>query len=438
MSSVPATMELRVSGSKGRKYLAGKFRERVSALERPSTSVRIARKTGVRPSEQGLVLDIDGKRYEGTQEMVGTSTDQSTGYVVCKIDRGVMTLTPLAEWYAVKPAITHATIGFDEYEDRMEARNKSAARMDARLKETAKVEVEDSQEDANVAALPDDDDFDDGAGPDWAANEMRNEDGNEGLDMEDEDLFEDDEDDGLGDDDETAFQARQQTKQFASAGVPRRSDDDERAADGASGGGGGADDSDDELDEDAGVKRGEGSTWMAQAKADLRAERKALRKDLGDSSDDDDFDDDDDDGADDALKALIALPPASAPAGESSSAAMEEGGASNGAGKRALPPAAADEHTAKRARQAAVATAAAVTAAPAMAVSERDVVMLLHERGQMSLKELIVHFKPFFKGKEAKADFIRLVSSVAYTLGDAKVVKVNQAMLVKYGLDDPA
>ena len=44
---------------------------------------------------------------------------------------------------------------------------------------------------------------------------MAHEDGNDGLDMEDEDLFEDDEDDGLGDDDEIAFNERQQVGAWA-------------------------------------------------------------------------------------------------------------------------------------------------------------------------------------------------------------------------------
>merc|ERR1719399_1476589 len=141
--------------------------------------------------------------------------------------------------------------------------------MDARLKETAKVEVDAAPE---AAAVPDDDEFDDGAGPDWAADEMRHEDGNDGLDMEDEDLFEDDEDDGLGDDDEIAFNERQQAREtMAAMGRPQRrvhGDDeppegaaDENDDEGAGGAGGGA----------AGASSS--SEWYKATKADLKAER---------------------------------------------------------------------------------------------------------------------------------------------------------------------
>ena len=47
-----------------------------------------------------------------------------------------------------------------------------------------------------------------------------------------------------------------------------------------------------------------------------------------------------------------------------------------------------------------------------MVMEERDVVMLLHKKGKMPLKEIIQHFKSFCNDKAQKADFIAMVARV--------------------------
>ena len=70
-------------------------------------------------------------------------------------------------------------------------------------------------------------------------------------------------------------------------------------------------------------------------------------------------------------------------------------------------------------------------------VEERDLVMLLHNKGKMPLKEIIQHFKAFCTDKAQKAEFIQMVARVACVSveGDAKVAKLKESTLTQYNLD---
>ena len=167
------------------------------------------------------MIEAGGKRYEGTREQVGTSSTTDSCYIALSVDheRGVMRMVLLSDWYTFRPAVTHRTIGLDDAEELMKKSDRRADRAASKLRAMRK--TDDDDDDAQGSAARNaakteellDDDFDDGAGPDWAADEMQHEDGNDGMDMGDEILFESDEDDGLGDDDELAFNERQQAKQ---------------------------------------------------------------------------------------------------------------------------------------------------------------------------------------------------------------------------------
>ena len=72
-------------------------------------------------------------------------------------------------------------------------------------------------------------------------------------------------------------------------------------------------------------------------------------------------------------------------------------------------------------------------------VSEKDVVMMLHSRGEMPLKELVKCFKgSFADNPEGKQEFIKMVSRVARLNaedGDRKnVAKLRESTIAEYGL----
>ena len=72
-------------------------------------------------------------------------------------------------------------------------------------------------------------------------------------------------------------------------------------------------------------------------------------------------------------------------------------------------------------------------------MEERDLVLLLHSRGKMLLKEMIQHFKAFTASREEKSAFIKMVSRVAYTSSDqdgAKVARLKESTLVEYNLQE--
>ena len=436
---------LRFAPSAGKRvFEAAKFRDRVPALEARSSSVRVERQLGGRPSEQRFVLDAGSKRYEGTREAVGTSAQTASCYMVVHVKDGAMEMMPLADWYAFRPAVTHATLGSEDAEDAMKRREKRSVMAEQKIEEKiAKQLGEDAAEGGASAAArkkrakAEDDEFDDGAGPEWAASEMRDEDGNEGLDMEDEaQEFEDNDEDAFLDDDAIAFNERVQAKQSASlrAQKVRRSADD--------------DDDDDELaeeeeEEEEGVVGGglggdaASSEWSRRAKEDLRAERKQLREEAGGEEEEEEDDDEWDDGLQ-TLKQILRSEPE--PASEASAAPAAGAAAGGGTGKRSLTQSDGASSEAKRAKMDPTAVASAVLASQAVAkVRERDIVLLLHQKGAMSLKELLQAFKAFTTTPESKKAFIQMVSRVAYLLAEegsgGKKAKLKEETLAEYQLE---
>ena len=447
---------LRASGLKDRVLEAAKFRDRVPALETTGGTVpRISRRTSGRLAEQTMLLQAGGKKYEGTREMVGSSAEQASEYVVMRVDaqNGVMTMMPLSAWYAFRPSITHSTLGLEDAEKLLAAKDRKAARAEQRIKKMSKLEEDEEGGGAADAArgaasskeaarLEEDDEFDDGAGPDWAAREAQEEDGNDGLDMEDEDLFDDDEDDGLGDDDEAAFNERQQAHQalHEQAGGPGRralgAEEDTEALAAVA-----AAEEDDELEGAAGASAPTGE-WGRRTKEDLRAERKA-RREAENASDDDDDDDELLDEGEEALNRLLNAGGAPGAASEAAAAeakaaeakAQVAAAAAAAGGKRALSPSGADDELAKRARQAKE-TAAQLARSERRKVEERDVVMLLHQKGKLSITELIKHFKSYMSSKAEKVEFIEIVKHIAYVSveGDTRVAKLKEETLGRYHL----
>ena len=455
-SASAKTYELRIGAARGRVLEAAKFRDLVPALETSTGPVpRLTRRTSGRPREQGMLLQAAEKKYEGTREVVGAG-EGGSDYMVVRVDRknSIMTMTPLNAWYSFRPAITHSTLGLEDAEALLAAKDKKALRAEQRLAKLTGVTGADDEEGGgggsggggggdgggggssskNAEMAHDDEGFDDGAGPDWAAREAQDEDGNDGLDMEDEDLFDDDEDDGLGDDDEAAFNARQEAAAalHEQNGAGRRAlgaaDNDEDALVAAAAAA--AEEEDDDFESAGGAGASE---LERRTKADLKAEKKLLR-----NADSDDSDDDEEELLDEGAEALEKLLKEAAPepsAEEAAAALKVAAGGPTAGGKRALEAGDEADEAGKRARRAEE-TAAQLARAAGPKVSEKDVVMLLHQKGKMVLKELIQHFKPLMHTQEDRAVFMAIVKEVAFVSveGDVKTAKLNDKTLGRYQL----
>lgn len=475
---------------------ACKFRERVPALESSSAAskaVLIERETG---RQERYVIAAGGKRYEGLREAVGTSATNSSCYVAVSINGDGMTLTPLGEWYAFRPEATHKTIGLEDAEMLMERSDKKSKLADLKLERLLKQKEEEEEDDGegsggkkkgkelrgDIAAsagaggsggghvergggMDDDDDFDDGAEPGWAARADNDEDGNEGLDMADEDLFEDDEDDTFAatkaremqfgcvatDREESEhYQAVEESRaQFEERRIKQLSDlaqgQEERGLELAA-------DDEEELE-----RVGGDTEWGRRTKEDLKAERAQRRRE--EDSEDEDDDDDFDDEAEDMKEFLRQSAAAEAAAGTSQGSAAAAGKApapvTVAGGKRTLSPAdgagsdgVLDAGAAKRVKQEreqqlerTAAAAAAASGTASVRVEEKDVVLLIHKRGKMTLKDLVTEFKAYTsQSKEHKKQFLQLIAAIAFTAESegVKFVKLKEATLAKYDLDEPS
>jgi len=288
-------------------------------------------------------------------------------------------------------------------------------------------EQEEAQEAMSAGALFDDDDegggvgdssaFDDGAAP-GMGGDMDNEDGREGLDMEDEDLFDDDENDAFEDDDEQAVHERQEAQR----------------GDGTLGDTG-------EIDDPV-EATGARSDWGKS----VREARKGVSKYEKEAAgvDDDDDDDDDDDEGTDLLRSILSssepepTTPVDAKGRAVKSEEASEGAASAGGagGKRkAVAGGAADD--AKRVKTEAAPVPAALPPVKRAMVSQKEVVEVIHRSPRMTIKQLIDKFKEFLKDKDAKAKFMAIIKEVAKLVneGDEKVVVLRATTLDEYGLN---
>ena len=451
-----------------------------------SKAVVLERTTGRRAVDEKYVMSVEGKRYEGTRESFGASAANNSCYVTVTLneDSKTMTLTPLGEWYAFRPEVTHKTIGLEDAEMLMERTDRRSILQDQKLQDmlTKKKGGEEEEEEEGGPAdgknknkskvdFVDDDEFDDGAGINWSARADEDEDGNEGLDMADEELFEDDEDDtneailqrdgAYGRDFATdELQALQDTTN-ARLKVQKEIEDRVHDTDGIEA---------DELaaymndDEPNGAAD---ASWGKTTKEALKAQRAQQRRDEDSEDDSDDSDDEFED-----VKASLnrqaseqARHAEEAAAAAAAAAAVKTEVASSGAGgKRALSPGSGAEASVKRAksdqelqRTAAAAASGGVLGAATSVLQEKDIVMIIHKRRRITLKELLKQFKPYFtvpKDKEVFFEMVKRVSVIIETIievgpdGKPKldkqgkpqtnsIIQLKEATLVEYDLDDP-
>ena len=469
------------------------WREEVPALKSSArTPVLVERKEAGRQGR--YVVVAGGKRYEGLPSRVGN--DSSCYAAVSVKPDGTMTFTRLSALsHAFRCERADQDMDLEEVEMRMMRADKASLLADSRLERLLKTrkdneDDEDDEDDEDpdaradkkkktgkdsgkkdsgggAAVMDDDDEFDDGAGPGWAARADAEEDGNDGLDM-DVNMFEDDEDDTFAASKEREMQFgcvstdREESEAFQAAEDSRAQYEERRiklladlAQEKEERGIARAGDDDDE--EELEHARGE-TEWGRLTKEDLREER-AQRRLEQDSEADDDDDLDDMDGSllpedsiwhflrQSAAAAEGSGSPAAAAAGEGA-AAPAAGKATIAGGKRAISlgggtavDGAPDDVAIKRAKHELERTAVAAAAAGgvgSLRVTEKDVALSIHRCGQMRLKEVLTAFEAYRLQSQAhKEHLYQLIKAVAcVTEKDGfKYAELTQAALVKYGLE---
>ena len=398
---------------KKRDFHVVKFVKAMPSLHDKTSTVKVEK--GLRRTDPPLTMTVSGERLEGARELVGVGA-KSSSYMVFRVNEAgrVLSALPAASWYSFKPEIKYDTLTLDEVEAREKEGGRAREKLPGidsskskleKLREQVESKLEQEDEDGGgVGGMGDDDDgpgggggdgedlFDGGGGGDDA---FENEDGREGLDMEDEELFDDDDNDAFEDDDEQARDDRQQAQR----------------SDGTTGPVGELD------DEDADQRKGYDDSVKKQEKR-ITAYEKEQRGIKGDDESDDDDDDDDWEASDD-LKAVLNAKEEQEP---------EEEKAKPNDRKR---PAAAssDEPDANKRPKTELAAAKPK-------VSEKEVVEVIHASPKMSIKQLISKFKEFLKDAPSKAQFMGIVKVVARMEqeGDDKIVKLRESILDKYEL----
>jgi len=239
-------------GGSSRKFNVAKFRDPVNELcnkSGKSREMRIAR-AAPRSRDPELRLDTGSRVYEGEKEMVGTSSLAGSCYAIFELDsaKGIIRVHDVNDWYSFRPEQQYAMLSTEDAElalsqgdhrgrQQEERLNKlrrddgitASARRAAELAEEIKAAEEmgiklskhaiQSEKGATVEIEEEEDEFDDGADPEWnggGAN-FTEEDGRDGLDVEDDDAFDDDDDDAFEEDDVLAMGARQDAKRWASS-----------------------------------------------------------------------------------------------------------------------------------------------------------------------------------------------------------------------------
>jgi len=408
-----------------REYHIANFRTAVPEMQdKTSKAVKIKRNTTSR-TEPPMLLSAGKKTYEGTREGVGTSSSKSSSYVLFRVDeKGKLSAYPLASWHSFKPSINYETMTLEQAES-WEGRKglppkklSGASSLRDKLKEQLS---ERSDEVARQGGTSDDDDDDDGgggtgrqggmddggdgdafdAGDDGGLmmTEMENEDGREGLDVEDDD-FDDDDNDAFEDDDDEAIGARQ---------AAQKSGTGDRGV---------AGEIDDEVDASTAAQKSDWGKSVKEARKGVSAyEKEQGHRKRADDEESDDDDDDDDlgkellrevmraNGDEKAASAAEALPPSL---------------------KRPLAPPA--EAPPKRPK---------TELTKKLAVTEKEAVELIHASPRLTVKDLIAKFKVFLTDKELKAQFMKLIKDISTMKDDGtggKVVKLKDSILDKYDL----
>ena len=168
-------------------------------------------------------LETPGRAYEGVREAVGTSSSQTSCYVLFRVDERsrIMEAIPLAEWASYRPAISYETFTSEQAEQALSSNDHQGAKSDARMSKFLRHGDADDAEGGAAFGGGEDGFEEEGGEEGGGAGMWDDEDGREGLDMEEEDLFDDDEDDHGFEDDEEAVSARNEGKNWASSGSVR-------------------------------------------------------------------------------------------------------------------------------------------------------------------------------------------------------------------------
>mmetsp|Transcript_33857 Transcript_33857/g.77615 ORF Transcript_33857/g.77615 Transcript_33857/m.77615 type:complete len:405 (+) Transcript_33857:21-1235(+) len=396
-----------VSSAKApRRFHLAKFRRAVGALSDARAEVHVD--PGPTPP---LRLAAGGEAFDGSREAIVGS------YVLLRADgQGrVLSVLPVASWMTFKPEIKYETLTLEEVE-REEMRRSRGQRLAGARAEGGKAKLRERLEEKMFKEEEEKGD-EDGDDDEEKGGEVEEEDGREGLDMEDEELFDDDEKDEQEEDDEEAMSARKEAIRGSQAKLNDADDEEGGAEAKASSWGKGVREA---MKGVSAYEKEVGSTWT---------------RDDGDEQEEDDGDEEEEEWAD-HLRALLnkkdAEPPAEA--SEASPEAKEKvkledlGPGAKRKGTGVGPP---DE--AKR-----VKTEAPPPSLPTKkhTVAEKEVVELIHESPNMTIKQLIAKFKVFLTDAEVKAQFLSTVKEVARleTEGTEKVLVLREATLKKYGL----
>ena len=424
-----------------------KFRDPVPALEggggkgkAPAAEVVETRKKSerkMRADEVSLLVKDQGrsKEWEGNKDQAGVGTSlggnaaEST-YVLLRVrerapdeaagaDRGgeIMEILPVEDQYSFRPKITYKTLTLEEAEEQERKLRTGEERFDRINRKKAAAAPEDGEEAAAAAAAELDFDVWGARTADLGGKEgedMEPEEGRDGLDVEeDDDGFDDDDDDAGEEDDDRARGAR--STAIGSRGVVLDEADqlememeEEEAGDG--------DDTYGRVST-RGLKNDEGSFWThfkgekgedlwKEAKKDeLKAKRERQKK-LG-SDDEDDDDDDESELGDEGAQVLHEVSTGLTqfkverlgPEEGAATAGAAEGGESSAAGAKRKAPEEAAPEAAKRSKK---------------LVTEKDIVDVINEAGQIQIKTLIGQFKALIgKGEEARREFMAKVQKIA-------------------------
>jgi len=442
-----ASFALKAAGSAAKPRLLAKFRDPMPSLDpRPgeppaATLTRQQPVAGKTAYRQGRTPDPiytlrapENKTFEGTKEAAGGG---ASSYVLLRVEAGDgragprnVQVVPVEEWVSFRPSITYETLDIDEAEKALQQNDFRGSKSDSRLAGLRKG----SRGEGGAAEEPmaegfEEDLFDDGAeemnGGFGTVTGWEEEDGREGLDVEDEEMFDDDEDEYF-EEDEGAAGARAEAAKLAVHEAARV-----RL-------GPTAEDPEEELEGDKPEETGEWKTFQKKMLQMERRERRAMEEPGEEDEEDEEDDEEDAEGGKEALRRILgntrrqgdaddeAAAGAAAPADETpkggkrkaaAAASIGEGGASGSKdvdSKRARTTAASSLPPPAAPAPAPAPAAAAPSAAPSRhRVSQRDVVMLLHEKGAMNLRELTSYFKEFNKSADEKKHLQEIIKRVA-------------------------
>lgn len=441
---------------------ACKFRAPLDVLE-PSGGAQtgkviVQRSQGRRVSDEEFTIQSGCRSFEGTPVVAGVSAQNPSCYVVVSLGSdNSMTITPVLRTYDFREMVRGAKVpNLEAAEAIMRRRVQLNDRAEAKFTGASADPLEDEfagvekrmQTTAGSRRVAPADDSDD---------EFEEEDGNEGLDIADEDLFQDDNDDsneavmarerefGVTEHDERAHEAACVMQERALADKERKRQ--LRLLREAS------EDEDDASDVGERLESSHPpSEWATATKRALKIARARARRTQRPDSEEEDSEEDDESLAPVPIARELATHASfgggkralSADGGSASAAA-----ASGGTPKRAKLKEADVEQLRRNAAASGVEGVAVRELVP-----ESDVVAFIHRRatqhgGWVTWSELKEHFEAFLaRGDEAKAHLFAMIKKVATmhnvpmaaaggTTKMTSAFELLDSTLAVYGLDDP-